>query len=108
MGLVANRLKADKNAILDNRKLPRLDPVVIVATGRKTLGPGPIAEDVDDLGSDAEFPEFVGGQKTGAGVVGLVAQGPVQLGRVADRLVDRQAQVGWEQDQILDARRNRR
>ncbi len=41
------------------------------------------------------------------GVIRLVAEGPVEFGRVADRLVDRQGQVGRQEDQVLDARRDR-
>ena len=48
--------------------------------------------------------ELVEGRERRAGVVGLVAERAVELGGVADRLVDRQPQVGRVDDQVVAAR----
>ena len=54
---------------------------------------------------NSNLPELVGGEEAGAGVVGLVAERAIELGRVADRFVDRQPQVRRMQDQRLLAGR---
>ena len=48
--------------------------------------------------------QLVEGGEGGAGVRRLVTQRPVQLGGVADRLVDRQEQVAGVDDQVVVAR----
>ena len=53
------------------------------------------------------LPELVGGEEAGAGEVGLVAERAIELGRMADRLVDRQPQVRRVEDQRLLAGRRR-
>ena len=107
MGLVADRLIADEDPRLDDRKLAGLDPVVIIAAGRQALGASAVAVEVDDVRPDAELAQLVGGEERRAGVIGLVAEGAIELGGMADRLVDRQRQMGGQEHKVLDARRDR-
>ena len=68
-----------------------------------------VGDDVDDLRAELELAELVGGEEAGAGVVGLVAERAIELGRMADRLVDRQPQIRRMQDQrLLPGRRRLR
>jgi hypothetical protein len=55
-----------------------------------------------------QVPELVDGGERGAGVGRLVAQRPVQLGGVADRLVDGQPQVRRVDDEVVAAGLHRR
>ena len=107
MSLVADGLVADEDPLLDDRELAGLDAVVIVSAGREAFGSDAVAVEIDDVGADAEFAQLVGRQERRAGVVGLVSERTIKLGRVADRLVNREAQVGRQEHEIQDARRNR-
>src|SRR5438046_7474451 len=50
---------------------------------------------------------LVGREKTRAGEIRLPQQRAIQFGRVADRLVYRQPQIRWMNDQVVFAGRNR-
>ena len=54
-------------------------------------------KNVDDLRADLELAELLGRQEAGAGVVRLITERTIKLGRMADRLVDRQPEVGGQQ-----------
>ncbi len=66
-------------------------------------GCGPVAGDVHQRRAVAQRAELVRGGEAGAGVGGLVADGPVVLGGVPDRLVDGQPQVGRVDHQVVAA-----
>src|SRR6266850_2905601 len=99
--LLARRLVADEDPLLEQVPALRLHSVVVVAAGRQRARQDPVAVDVDDLRADPEAPQLVRRQERGAGEVGLVAQRPIELGRVADRLVDGEPQVGGQEHQVL-------
>ena len=57
-------------------------------TRRETAFVGAIAEDVDHLAADLIISHLLGRHETGPGEVGFVAQRAIELGRMADRLVN--------------------
>ena len=69
------------------------DALVVVADGGQAVLDGAVAGDVHDRRAVLQRAELVDGGERRAGVVGLVAERPVELGGVADRLVDGQPQV---------------
>ena len=83
------------------------DALVVVADGGQAVLGGAVAGDVHDRGAVLERAELVVGGERGAGVVGLVAQRPVQLGGVPDRLVDGEPQVGRVDHQVVACRPRR-
>ncbi len=79
------------------------DPLVVVADGGQAVPGGPVPGDVHHRGAVLQAAELVRGSERGARVRGLVAERPVQFGRVADRLVDDQPQVAGVDDQVVAA-----
>ncbi len=55
-----------------------------------------------------EGPELVEGGERGTGICGLVTERAVELGRMTDRLVDRETQVRRVDDQVVEAGLDRR
>ena len=64
---------------------------------------GAVADDVHDRGAVPQGAELVRRRERGAGVVGLVAERPVELDRVPDRLVDGQPEVRRMDHQVVAA-----
>ena len=54
---------------------------------------------VTERRAELELPELVGGEEARAGEVRLVAERAIELGRMADRFVNRQPEVRRVQDQ---------
>src|SRR5678815_3161437 len=106
MRLVARGLVVDEHAVLDDRKARRLHAVVVVAAGGHRLRLRLVADDGDERRAELELAELVGGEEARAGEVRLVAERAIELRRMADRLVNRQPQVGRVQDQRLLSRRH--
>src|SRR5918998_2776591 len=96
-------LVADQHAVPDDVPLLAGDALVVPADRGQPVRGGAVAGDLHDLGAVAERAQLVDGGERGAGVGGLVAQRPVQLGRVADRLVDGQPQVRRVDDEVVAA-----
>ena len=69
----------------------------------------PVARNIHDRAAVAQGAELIGRCEASAGVRRLVAEGAVELGRVSDRLMDGEPQVGRIDHQVvgpsLDARR---
>ena len=101
-------LVADQDAVRDDVPLLAGDALVVVADRGQAVLDGPVAGDVHHRRAVLQGAELVEGGERGAGVVGLVAERPVQLGGVPDRLVDGQPQVGRVDDQVVAARLDRR
>ena len=99
----AVELVADQDAVLDQVPVLAGDALVVVADGRQAVLDGAVAGDVHDRRAVLQRAELVEGGERRAGVGGLVAERPVQLGGVADRLVDGQPQVGRVDDQVVAA-----
>src|SRR3989449_188539 len=99
--LLADRLVSDEEAALEDRKALRLDAVVVIAARRERLRQDAVTEDVDDVRADAELAQLVGRQERRAREIRLGPHGPVELGGMADRLVDRQRQVGRKQHEEI-------
>ena len=64
---------------------------------------GAVGLDVHEGRTEAQLPDHLLGRRdeAGAGVVGLLADRAIELGRVADRLVNREPEVGRVEDQIV-------
>ena len=99
----AVELVADQHAVADDVPALGLHALVVVADRGQAVLDGAVAGDVHDVGAVLQRVELVVGRERRAGVVGLVAERPVQLGGVADRLVDGQPQVGGVDDQVVAA-----
>ena len=96
-------LVADQHAVADDVPALGLHALVVVADGGQAVLDGAVAGDVHDVGAVLQRAELVVGRERRAGVVGLVAERPVELGGVADRLVDGQPQVRRVDDQVVAA-----
>ena len=99
----AVELVADEHAVAHQVPAGGGHAVVVEADGGQPVRLGPVAGDVHQRRAVAQRAELVGGGEAGAGVGGLVADGPVVLGGVPDRLVDGQPQVGRVDDQVVAA-----
>ncbi len=97
------QLVADQQPVLDDVPLLAGDPLVVPADRRQAVLRRPVTGDVHDRGAVLQRAQLVERRERGARVVGLVAQCAVQLGRVADRLVDREEQVARVDDQVVVA-----
>src|SRR5579883_1748702 len=62
-----------------------------------------IADDVDDFRSIPQFPQLIEREKAHSGVVGFASQDAIELYRMADRLVNLQADLGAVENQVEDA-----
>ena len=100
----AVELVADEHAVADEVPLGGGDAVVVEADGGEAVVDRAVAGDVHEVGAVAQRAELVGGGEAGARVGGLVADGAVVLGGVADRLVDGEPEVGRVDDQVVRAR----
>ena len=107
-GDAAVGLVADEDAVLDEVPLLLGDAVVVVPDRRQTVLDDSVASDVEELGAVLQAAELVDGRERRAGVVGLVSEGAVELGRVPDALVDRQPEIGRIDDEIVGAGLNAR
>ena len=79
------------------------DPLVVVADAGQAVLCRPVPGDVHHRGAVAQAAELVRGGEGGAGERGLIAERPVQLGGVADRLVNGEPQVAGVDDQVVAA-----
>ena len=94
-------LVADEHAVADEVEGLRLDALVVVADGGQAVRDRAVAGHVHDLRAVAERAELVEGGERGPGVGRLVAHRPVELGGVADRLVDREPEVRGIDDEVV-------
>ena len=94
-------LVADQRAAGDDVELLLAHALVVVADGGQAVLDQPVAGHVHGRAAVAQDAQLVEGGERGAGVRRLVAQRPVQLGGVADRLVDGQEQVARVDDQVV-------
>ena len=104
----AVELVADQHAVADDVPLlgprrPRRRSRPSPARAHCVRSPG----DVHDRGAVLQGAELVVGREGRAGVVGLVAQRAVELGGVADRLVDGEPQVGRVDHEVVACRPRR-
>ena len=107
-GHVPVDLVADEDAVLDDVPLLAGDALVVPADrGQPVLG-GAVAGDVHQRRAVLQAAELVDGGERRAGVGRLVAQRPVELGGVPDRLVDGEEQVGGVDDEVVAAGLDRR
>ena len=79
-------------------------PLVVVADAGQAVRRGAVAGDPHRRGAVLQAVQLVQGGERGARVGRLVAEHPVQLGGVADRLMDDQPQVGRVDDQVVTPR----
>ena len=100
-------LVPDQHAVADQIPLLAGDALVVEPDRRQAVLGGAVAGDVHVRRAVRERPELVESGEAGSGVRGLVAQRPVELGGVPDRLVDRQPQVRRVDDEIVGARLDR-
>src|SRR4051794_1011242 len=101
-------LVADQDAVLDEVPLLAGDALVVPAHRRQAVRGGAVAGDVHQRGAVLQRAQLVDGREARPRVRGLVAQRPVQLGGVPDRLVDGQEEVGRVDDQVVAAGLDRR
>ena len=99
----AVELVADQDAVPDDVPALGLHALVVVPDRGQAVLDGAVAGDVHDVGAVLQRVELVVGRERRAGVVGLVAERPVELGGVADRLVDGQPEVRRVDDQVVAA-----
>ena len=99
----AVELVADQDAVADDVPALGLHALVVVADRGQAVLDGAVAGDVHDVGAVLQRVELVVGRERRAGVVGLVAERAVELGGVADRLVDGQPEVRRVDDQVVAA-----
>ena len=107
MRLIARRLIVDEQSVLHQMPARRLDAVVVIAARGHGALLGLVGDDVHHLRAELELAQLVGGQEAGAGEVRFVAERAIELGRMADRFVNRQPQIARVQDQRLEAGRRR-
>src|ERR1039458_3017851 len=101
MGLVADGLVVFENALLDDGKLGGFHSIVVEARGGQTAIGGAIAPYIHQVAANAQRAHLVRGQKAGAGEVGLVAQGAIQLRGMPDALVNGEPEMARHQHQVL-------
>ena len=104
----AVELVADQDPVAHEVPLPGGDAVVVEADRREAVRVGAVAGDVHQRRAVAQAAELVRRGEAGAGVGRLVADRPVVLGGVPDRLVDGQPQVGRVDHQVVPAGFDRR
>ena len=101
-------LIADEHAVAHDVPRLRRHALVVVADGRQAVLDLAIARHVHHRRAELQRVELVERRERRARVVRLVAEHAIELGRVADRLVNRQPQVGRIDDDVVAARRDRR
>ena len=107
-GHVAVDLVADQDAVLHDVPLLAGDALVVPADGGQPVDGGAVAGHVHQRRAVLQGAELVDGGERRAGVGGLVAQRPVELGGVPDRLVDGEEEVGRVDDEVVAAGLDRR
>ena len=101
------KLIAGQDAVADQVPGLRGHALVVVADGGQAVLGGAVAGDMHDTRSVLQVAELVRGGERRAGVGGLVAQRPVELGGVPDRLVDGEPEVRRVDDEVVPARLDR-
>ena len=107
-GHVPVDLVPDEDAVLHDVPLLAGDALVVPADGGQPVRGGAVAGDVHQRRAVLQAAELVDGRERRPGVGGLVAERPVELGGVPDRLVDGQEQVGRVDDEVVAAGLDRR
>ncbi len=97
-------LVADQRAVPDQVPLLGLHAVVVVADGGQAVLDGAVTGHGHHRRAVLQRAELLEGGEAGSRVRRLVAERAVQLGGVADRLVDRQPEVGRVDDQVVATR----
>jgi len=91
VGLVADRLIVDEDAVLDQIPALGLHALVVITDRAERM----LRDDGDLVATPLEglrFPLVERGE-TRAGIVGLVTEHPIEFGRMTDRFVDRQPEM---------------
>ena len=96
-------LVADEDAVADQVPGLGCDPLVVQADRGQAVLDRSVPGDVHDRGAVLQGAELVEGGERRPRVRRLVAEGPVQLGGVADGLVDGEPQVGRVDHQVVVA-----
>ena len=99
----AVELVADEDPVAHEVEGLARHALVVDADGGQAVLDGAVAGHVHDGGAVGERAQLVEGGERGPGVGRLVADGPVELGGVPDRLVDREPQVGRVDDEVVGA-----
>ncbi|CAB4919919.1 unannotated protein [freshwater metagenome] len=89
----AVELVADEHAVADEVPLLGGHPFVVPACGGEAELGCPVAGHVHERRAVLQAPELVGGGERGTRVVRLVAERAVELGRMADRLMDGKPEI---------------
>ena len=105
--LLSRRLVSDEEAVLDDVEALRLLTVVVVAARGEPARRGLVAVHREVRAAVAELAELVGRRERRPREVGLVAHRAVELGRVADRLVNDEPQVRRGEDDVALSRLHR-
>src|SRR5690554_1290966 len=109
VGLVADRLVIDQDAVADQVPALALHALVVIGDGAQAARLGLVGEDRHQFAAVLEtFLALVERGEAGTGVVGLVAEHAVQLQRMANRLVDGQPGVRGIEHQVVLPRVDRR
>src|SRR5690606_14777233 len=109
VGLVADGLVIDQDAVADQVPALGLHALVVVRHRAQAARLGLVGEDRHQFAAVLEtFLALVERGEAGAGVVGLVAEHAVELQRMADGLVDGEPGVRGIEHQVVAARLHRR
>ena len=103
----AVELVADQHAVAHQIERLGLDALVVDADGGQSVRHGAVPGHVHDGGAVGERAQLVERGERRAGVGGLVADGPVELGGVPDRFVDGEPQVRGVDDEVVRPRLHR-
>ena len=99
----AVELVADQRPVAHEVEGLPLDTLAVDPDGRQAMLHGAIAGHVHDGRAVAQRAQLVEGGERGPGISRLVADGPVELGGVPDRLVDREPEVRGVDDEVVGA-----
>ena len=92
-GKVTRRLPIHKYAVFNQRPALRRHALVVVTNGRQSVRLRPVRIEIANLRAELKFAGLVRGQEAGPGKIGLPEQRAIQLGGMADRLMNRQPEV---------------
>ena len=87
-GEVARGLPADEGPVLDQWPTLGGNAFVVVGYGCQSMRLGAISVKVTNSRPELEFAGLVGSQKTGSRIIGFPKQRAIQLGRMANRLMN--------------------
>ena len=108
MRLSDRHLEVLEDALLDDVEIGegRGRAVVVIADRRQAPLLAPVGEDRHEVGAEAQIAQPIRLHKSCPGEIRLPAERAVELGRMADRLVDGEEQIARIDDEIALSRRD--